>query len=85
MFRYLPLAYLAPAEVSDRGKWLRYLSVACLLFGLAHWEQGTQGVIEAAFFGFLFAFMFWAFRNPVTVVVAHFTADLIIYWPRSPL
>ena len=83
VFRYLPLAYLAPAAVTDRGKWLAYLAISALLFGLVHWENGVPGVVEATLWGATLAFMFWAFRNPVTIVVAHFTADLIAFWPNS--
>lgn len=84
VFRYLPLAYLAPATVSDRRKWLMYASVACLLFGLIHWENGLPGMIESSLWGLTLGFMFWAFRNPITIVAAHFTADLIAFWPTSP-
>jgi hypothetical protein len=81
VFRYLPLAYLAPAAVADRGKWLAYLAVSCVLFGAIHWENGTPGIVEATLWGATLGFMFWAFRNPVTIVVAHFTADLLHFWP----
>ncbi len=56
-----------------------YLVFSPLLFALAHWEQGVDGLISNLMFGFIFCLFYMKLRNLWPLITGHFIVDYIYF------
>ena len=56
-----------------------YLVFSPLLFALAHWEQGIDGLISNLMFGFIFCLFYMKLKNLWPLVTGHFIVDYIYF------
>jgi membrane protease YdiL (CAAX protease family) len=74
LFRQLVAALCGPTAVKT------YLFGSALLFGLAHWEQGSAGLYRATAFGLAAAILYLKLGDLRPLILAHALIDLYIFW-----
>ena len=57
-----------------------YIVFSALIFGLAHWEQGSAGLVAATSFGLCAAWLYLKLGDLRPLIVAHTIIDLYIFW-----
>lgn len=74
LFRQAVSALCGPTAVKT------YLFTSALLFGLAHWEQGSVGLYRAFAFGLAVAFLYLRLGDLRPLILAHALIDLYLFW-----
>ena len=74
LWRQAIAAVLGPQAVKT------YIVSSALIFGLAHWEQGSVGLIGATAFGLCAAWLYLKLGDLRPLILAHATIDLYLYW-----
>ena len=74
LFRQMVSALLGPAAVKT------YIFGSALIFGLAHWEQGSVGLYRATAFGLAAAILYLKLGDLRPLILAHALIDLYIFW-----
>lgn len=74
LFRQMISALLGPNAVKT------YIFGSALLFGLAHWEQGSEGLYRATAFGLAAAVLYLKLGDLRPLILAHALIDLYIFW-----
>jgi membrane protease YdiL (CAAX protease family) len=74
LLRQAIAAILSPQAVKT------YIALSALIFGLAHWEQGSYGLIGATLFGACAAWLYLKLGDLRPLIFAHALIDLYIYW-----
>ena len=74
LLRQAIAALLGPGAVKT------YIVCSALVFGLAHWEQGSAGLINATAFGFCAAWLYLKLGDLRPLILAHAIMDLYIFW-----
>jgi membrane protease YdiL (CAAX protease family) len=74
LFRQIVSALLGPTAVKT------YIFGSALIFGLAHWEQGSVGLYRATAFGLAAAILFLKLGDLRPLILAHALIDLYIFW-----
>ena len=74
LFRQVIAALLGPQAVKT------YIFGSALIFGLAHWEQGSTGLYNATAFGLGAAILYLKLGDLRPLILAHALIDLYIFW-----
>ncbi len=74
LFRQAVSALFGPTAVKT------YIFTSALLFGLAHWEQGSVGLYRATAFGLGAAILYLKLGDLRPLILAHALIDLYIFW-----
>jgi membrane protease YdiL (CAAX protease family) len=74
LLRQAVAALLGPTAVKT------YIIGSALLFGLAHWEQGSVGLFRAIAFGIAAAILYLKLDDLRPLILAHALIDLYIFW-----
>jgi membrane protease YdiL (CAAX protease family) len=74
LFRQMVAALFGPAAVKT------YIFGSALVFGLAHWEQGSVGLYRATAFGLAAAVLYLKLGDLGPLILAHALIDLYIFW-----
>jgi hypothetical protein len=74
LFRQIVAALCGPTAVKT------YIFGSALLFGLAHWEQGSVGLYRATAFGLAAAIVYLKLGDLRPLILAHALIDLYIFW-----
>ena len=74
LLRQATAALLGPSAVKT------YIVGSALIFGLAHWEQGSTGLYNATAFGLGAAWLFLKLGDLRPLILAHTVIDLYIFW-----
>ena len=74
LFRQMVSALLGPNAVKT------YIFGSALIFGLAHWEQGSVGLYRATAFGLAAAILYLKLGDLRPLILAHALIDLYIFW-----
>jgi membrane protease YdiL (CAAX protease family) len=74
LLRQAIAAILGPQAVKT------YIVLSALTFGLAHWEQGSVGLIGATAFGLCAAWLYLKLGDLRPLMLAHASIDLYLYW-----
>ncbi len=74
LFRQAVSALLGPTAVKT------YIFSSALIFGFAHWEQGSIGLYRATAFGLAAAFLYLKLGDLRPLILAHALIDLYIFW-----
>ena len=74
LLRQAIAALLGPRAVKT------YIIFSALVFGLAHWEQGSAGLIGATAFGLCAAWLYLKLGDLRPLILAHAIIDLYIFW-----
>lgn len=74
LLRQAVAALLGPGAVKT------YIISSALIFGCAHWEQGSVGLIAATAFGLCAAWLYLKLGDLRPLILAHATIDLYLYW-----
>lgn len=57
-----------------------YIIGSAMIFGLAHWEQGSTGLFDATAFGLCAAYLYLKLGDLRPLILAHALIDLYIFW-----
>jgi membrane protease YdiL (CAAX protease family) len=78
VFRGLPWAWTVRFGDTRAIRWI-WIAVTSILFGLAHWENGTPDVLAAGVFGIGAAVLYLRLRSLWPLVLAHVVTDVIAF------